>query len=91
MPGLDVSDIRHAEGALTVTAQGPVGRVYTPRPLTDDEQDQFARAIVEHAGVPLILRRADRGDVAFAYTAARRADPDLQRPFLYRARRSLVP
>ena len=72
VPGLDVSDIRHAEGALTVTAQGPVGHVYTPRPLPDDEQDQFARAIVEHAGVPLILRRGDRDDVALAYTAAGR-------------------
>ncbi len=72
VPGLDVSDIRHAEGALTVTAQGPLGHVYTPRPLPDAEADRFARAIVERAGVPLVLRRGEHDDVAVAHTVAGR-------------------
>ncbi len=46
VPGLDVSDVRHEPGALVVTAQGPLGHVYPPRPLTVVEQDRFARAIV---------------------------------------------
>lgn len=70
VPGLDVSDIRHVEGALTVTAQGPLGHVYTPRPLSNVEADGFARAIVERAGVPLVLRRGERDDVVVAHTAA---------------------
>jgi len=72
VPGLDVSDIRHVEGALTVTAQGPLGHVYTPRALSDVEADRFARAIVERAGVPLVLRRGERDDVAVAHTVAGR-------------------
>ena len=72
VPGLDVSDIRHAVGALTVTAQGPLGHVYTPRPLPDAEADRFARAIVERAGVPLVLRRGEHDDVAVAQTVAGR-------------------
>ena len=72
VPGLDVSDIRHEPGALIVTAQGPLGHVYPPRPLTVVEQDRFASAIVERAGVPLVLRRGDHDDTAFAHTAAGR-------------------
>ena len=72
VPGLDVSDIRHAEGALTVTAQGPLGHVYTPRPLSDAEADRFARAVVERAGVPLVVRRGEHDDVAVAHTVAGR-------------------
>lgn len=70
VPGLDVSDIRHVDGALTVTAQGPLGHVYTPRPLSDAEADGFAQAIVERAGVPLVLRRGERDDVVVAHTTA---------------------
>ena len=69
VPGLDVSEIHHVEGALTVTAQGPLGHVYTPRPLASAEADAFARAIVERARVPLVLRRGDRDDVVVAHTA----------------------
>jgi len=72
VPGLDVSDVRHVEGALTVTAQGPLGHVYLPRPIPEAEQDRFAQAVVEHAGVPLVLRRAERDDAAVAHTEAGR-------------------
>jgi endonuclease/exonuclease/phosphatase family metal-dependent hydrolase len=72
VPGLDVSDIRHADGALTVTAQGPLGHVYTPRTLPEPEADKFARAIVERAGVPLVLRRGEGDDAAVAHTTAGR-------------------
>jgi len=70
VPGLDVSDIRHVAGALTVTAQGPLGHVYTPRRLEEGEADQFARIIIARAGVPLVLRRGDTEDVAVAHTTA---------------------
>jgi endonuclease/exonuclease/phosphatase family metal-dependent hydrolase len=72
VPGLDVTDVHHTPGALTVTAQGPVGHVYAPGPLSDEEGDRFARAIVDQAGVPLVLRRGERADVAFAHTSAGR-------------------
>ena len=72
VPGLDVSEIRHGEGVLMVAAQGPVGHVYAPRRLADDEADRFARAIVEQAGVPLVLRPGDRDGEAIAHTEAGR-------------------
>jgi len=72
VPGLDMSDIHHADGALTVTAQGPLGHVYTPRRLPDAAADRLARAIVERAGVPLVLRRGARDDAAVAHTVAGR-------------------
>ena len=72
VPGLDVSAVHHEAGALTVTAQGPVGHVYTPRPLTAADQDRFARGIVDGAGVPLVLRRSDHDDGAIAHTEAGR-------------------
>lgn len=68
VPGLDVSDIRHQPGDLTVTAQGPLGHVYAPGHLSDTDLDRFARAIVDRARVPLVLRRGLRPGVAIAHT-----------------------
>jgi endonuclease/exonuclease/phosphatase family metal-dependent hydrolase len=77
VPGLDVSEVRHEPGSVTVTAQGPLGHVYAPRALAPDELDAFAAAIVEEAQVPLVLRPADaatggRPPEAFAYTTSGR-------------------
>ncbi len=73
VPGLDVSDVHHEPGALTVTAQGPVGHIYAPRPLSDAELDTFATALVERAGVPMVLRRGADDDTVFAHTATGRS------------------
>jgi endonuclease/exonuclease/phosphatase family metal-dependent hydrolase len=67
VPGLDVTDVHHAPGSLAVAAQGPVGHVYTPGPLGPAEADDLARAIVERAHVPMVLRRAGPGH-AVAHT-----------------------
>lgn len=73
VPGLDMSEVHHAEGALTVTAQGPLGHVYAPRALDGDELERFARAVVVDAGVPLVLHRDhDADDRVVAHTAAGR-------------------
>ncbi len=72
VPGLDVSDIRHAAGALTVTAQGPLGHVYAPRPLTDEEAEEFARAVVERAEVPMVVYRFEGESVAIVHTESGR-------------------
>ncbi|MBK5289658.1 MAG: alkaline phosphatase family protein, partial [Acidimicrobiia bacterium] len=77
VPGLDVSDVHQEAGTLMVTAQGPLGHVYAPRTLSDDELDAFANAIVEDAGVPLALRRGPRAGHAIAHTAGGRFElPD---------------
>ena len=68
VPGLDVSEVRHEAGLLTVTAQGPVGHVYLPRRLAGPELETFARALVERAGVPLVLVPGDRREQAVAHT-----------------------
>lgn len=72
VPGLDVTDVHHVEGALTVTAQGPVGHVYLPRRLTETELAPLVRGIVERAGVPLVLYRRVADDATVAETAAGR-------------------
>ncbi len=69
VPGLDVSDIRHAPGSLTVTAQGPLGHVYLPNPRAEVEPNRLAQAIVDDAQVPLVLRRGDRVGRVFAHTS----------------------
>ncbi len=68
VPGLDVSEVHHAPGALTVTAQGPVGHVYLPAPLAAAELEEFAGALVERAAVPLVLCLGDRRDEVIAHT-----------------------
>jgi endonuclease/exonuclease/phosphatase family metal-dependent hydrolase len=62
VPGVDVTEIRHTDGTLTVTALGPLGHVYAPRRLSLDEQERFARALVDRAHVPLVLHRGDDGE-----------------------------
>jgi endonuclease/exonuclease/phosphatase family metal-dependent hydrolase len=72
VPGLDTSIVHHRPGVVTVTAQGPFGHVYGPRALTPEEAERFALAIVERAGVPLVLRAGADPTTAIAYTPAGR-------------------
>jgi endonuclease/exonuclease/phosphatase family metal-dependent hydrolase len=51
-----------------VTAMGPVGHVYSGRPLSDDETEKAARALVL-GGVPMVLRSTGSGAAA-AWTSA---------------------
>jgi len=44
-----------SEEKLTITAQGPLGFIYTGRDLSDEEKRKSARALVAEAGVPLVL------------------------------------
>ncbi|MCU1450797.1 MAG: oxidoreductase, partial [Acidimicrobiales bacterium] len=54
-------------GHLVVTAQGPLGHVYAPRPLDEDETDAIAASLVKDANIPLVLAR--RGpDMASVWT-----------------------
>lgn len=69
VPGLDVTTRWHEPNTVTVAAQGPVGHVYLPRPLTAEETDRFARALVRDARVPLVLA-VDGPHTARAWTEA---------------------
>lgn len=62
--------------SVIVTAMGPVGHIYPPVPLTDDEKEGLARALVAKAGIPFAMVPAGPGR-AFAWNAAGRfALPD---------------
>ncbi len=42
--------------SVLVVAKGPLGFVYAPRPLTDDEAHCLATAMIEQAHIPLVLK-----------------------------------
>lgn len=50
---------RPPRGRVVVTAQGPLGHVYAPAPLTRAERDIVANALVSSAGIPLVLAPDD--------------------------------
>ena len=68
-PGLDFLGEHRQPGRVTVTAQGPLGHVYAPRPLDAAERDVIAAALVDSAGVPLVLAPETPG-TARAWTSA---------------------
>lgn len=72
VPGVDMDDARHRPGDLTVTALGPIGQVYLPSPMTDEDLEGFAAAIVAEAHVPLVVHRSAVADEAIAHTRAGR-------------------
>lgn len=55
-PPLDPNEVQ-------VAAMGPIGLVYTPRPLEETETPVLGRALVERARVPMVLAPAARGPV----------------------------
>jgi endonuclease/exonuclease/phosphatase family metal-dependent hydrolase len=67
VPGLDVTTRHHRPGQLTVTAQGPLGHVYLPRPLQPDEHGPIGADLVARAHVPLVCA-ADGTGRALAWT-----------------------
>lgn len=86
---------------VTVAAMGPVGMVYTPTPLSTEDADLAARALVDKAHVPMVLHtdtRAGQDGIITAWTAAGRFSlpVDARRvlgqdhPFLEEASRDLI-
>lgn len=69
VPGLDFTDTRRQPGRVAVAAQGPLGHVYAPRPLSEGELDAVAAALVRSAGIPLVLSAGAPG-TARAWTAS---------------------
>jgi endonuclease/exonuclease/phosphatase family metal-dependent hydrolase len=55
VPGLDITTRVRADGELVVTAQGPLGHVYPPRQLTDEEIERLGPRLAAQAAVPLVL------------------------------------
>ncbi|MDJ0869501.1 MAG: endonuclease/exonuclease/phosphatase family protein [Myxococcota bacterium] len=89
-PGMDTARQAFEPGRLLVTAQGPLGHVYAPRPLGADERDRVARDLVAEAHVPLVLARAGPGELrawtpAGVFSLPRDAEPVLGRTHRYRA------
>lgn len=60
-PGMAAPLPPRAPGTLAVAAQGPLGHVYAPRPLSPTEQDAIATSLVAEAGVPLVLASGPEG------------------------------
>jgi len=59
--GLDRSPRLRQPARVTVTAQGPLGHVYSPRRLTGEEREAIAGELVRSAGIPLVLAAGDDG------------------------------
>lgn len=69
LPGqLPPPGLRHPDQAVLVTAMGPLGHVYPPVELTDDQRDEIAQRLVREAHIPLVLVPVEPG-AALAYTA----------------------
>jgi endonuclease/exonuclease/phosphatase family metal-dependent hydrolase len=48
---------------VIVTALGPLGHIYSPIKLTDDDKQQYARALVRQEQVPLVIYCDEQGEV----------------------------
>jgi endonuclease/exonuclease/phosphatase family metal-dependent hydrolase len=55
VPGMDSFAEWRRPGSLVVTALGPLGHVYAPRPLQPEEHAALGRALARDAHVPLVL------------------------------------
>ncbi|MCW1923094.1 endonuclease/exonuclease/phosphatase family protein [Luteolibacter arcticus] len=51
------------ESQIIVTAMGPLGHIYLPRPLASEELENYALELVKSAGVPLVLLPQEDGTV----------------------------
>ncbi len=76
VPGLDIVTRFRQPGRVFTTAQGSVGHVYAPRPLTADERHDLATALVHTAAVPLVLAADGPGRAVAWTTCGRLALPD---------------
>jgi len=66
-PAVGLATERWKPGMLAVTAQGPLGHVYSPRPLDGAERDAIASSLVRDASIPLVLAAGAPG-AACAWT-----------------------
>ncbi len=55
------------EPSIVMTAMGPVGHIYPPQPLSDEEKERFARELVASAKIPMVMMPGEAGR-AFAWT-----------------------
>jgi endonuclease/exonuclease/phosphatase family metal-dependent hydrolase len=53
---------------LLLTAMGPLGHIYPPGPLCDEDRDRVARRLVDEAKVPLVMAASGNGE-AWAWNA----------------------
>jgi len=53
--GVEKTEQPGASLGVQIAALGPLGHLYVSRPLTQEERQRFAEALVEEAGVPLVL------------------------------------
>ena len=63
LPGAAAMGVWAGKDEVVVTAMGPLGHVYLPRPLTLEERQTFAARLVQDARVPLALAAAGPGRV----------------------------
>jgi endonuclease/exonuclease/phosphatase family metal-dependent hydrolase len=49
---------------LVVTAMGPTGNIYLPRPMTKGEMRRFAKALVDRAQIPVLMAPEGPGRVS---------------------------
>lgn len=55
---------RKLHSGVIVTAQGPLGFVYPPREMTEDEKETVAANMVRKARIPMVLAKAAEGKVS---------------------------
>ncbi|MGI9601338.1 MAG: endonuclease/exonuclease/phosphatase family protein [Acidimicrobiales bacterium] len=67
VPGLDLTPRWWAPERATTTALGPLGHVYLPEPVADEQRAAIAADLVNEAHIPLVLA-ADGPDQALAWT-----------------------
>ena len=64
----DAAPLPSDQARLVVTGMGSLGHVYPPRPLTPEQRDAFAAALVDSAKIPLVLM-ADGAGQARAWSS----------------------
>ncbi len=97
VPGLELRPRWWDPQKATTTAFGPLGHIYLPEPLTDEQRSAMATDLVDRADVPMILA-PDGNRSAIAWTAGgTRRLPDeaaailgSDHPYLDEAARDLV-
>ncbi|HYP17280.1 MAG TPA: endonuclease, partial [Opitutus sp.] len=70
-------DITLEEGkSVLVAAMGPVGHAYFAQGMTEEQRKAVARRLVEKAGVPGVLVRADDGTISWLHAKGETRLPD---------------
>jgi endonuclease/exonuclease/phosphatase family metal-dependent hydrolase len=97
VPGLDITTQHRTPDRVTVVAQGPLGHVYSPRPLDATLREQLAAELVQQAAIPLVCAadgpgraRAWTAQGAFELPAEAAAVLGADHPYLQRVAEDLV-